>query len=325
MESEWLTSSFLFDAIKNNQTFISIYLNLQMEVLLTGATGFLGKSIQVVLSRENSLFSLSRTAGDYKLTIENEIPNFNQAFDLVIHAAGKAHSVPKTQEEKKQFYDVNVLGTQNLLKGLEEVGVPEQFVFISSVSVYGQEFGKNINEKHKLEAKDPYGLSKIVAETLVMEWCKKHNVVCTILRLPLLVGANPPGNLGAMIKGISTGKYLSIGGGKARKSVLMVQDIANLIPLVADKGGVYNVCDSHHPSFRELEELICKQLNKSSVISVPFYIAKLLAIVGDLLGKYAPINSDKLSKITKSLTFSNEKAKKELAWESIDVIKNFKI
>ena len=105
----------------------------------------------------------------------------------------------------------------------------------------------------------------------------------------------------------------------------MVQDIANLIPLVADKGGVYNVCDSHHPSFRELEELICKQLNKSSVISVPFYIAKLLAIVGDLLGKYAPINSDKLSKITKSLTFSNEKAKKELAWESIDVIKNFKI
>jgi nucleoside-diphosphate-sugar epimerase len=171
----------------------------------------------------------------------------------------------------------------------------------------------------------PYALSKIQAEQFLKEWCGINNVTLTILRPSLIAGPNPPGNLGAMIKGISTGKYLSIGGGKARKSVLMVQDIANLIPLVADKGGVYNVCDSHHPSFRELEELICRQLNKSGVISVPFCVAKLLANVGDLLGKYAPINSDKLSKITKSLTFSNEKARSTLGWEPLNVLDNFRI
>ncbi len=297
-----------------------------MNLLFTGASGFLGINILELLRQRYLITTVGLTAIDnIQCNIAEEIPELSEKYDIVLHAAGKAHSVPKTEAESKVFFDVNLQGTKQLCAALENTGLPKSFIFISTVAVYGIETGENITEDYPLNGTGPYALSKIQAEQFLKEWCGINNVTLTILRPSLIAGPNPPGNLGAMIKGISTGKYLSIGGGKARKSVLMVQDIANLIPLVADKGGVYNVCDSHHPSFRELEELICKQLNKSSVISVPFYIAKLLAIVGDLLGKYAPINSDKLSKITKSLTFSNEKAKKELAWESIDVIKNFKI
>ena len=297
-----------------------------MNLLFTGASGFLGINILELLRQRYLITTVGLTAIDnIQCNIAEEIPELSEKYDIVLHAAGKAHSVPKTEAESKVFFDVNLQGTKHLCAALENTGLPKSFIFISTVAVYGIETGENITEDYPLNGTGPYALSKIQAEQFLKEWCGINNVTLTILRPSLIAGPNPPGNLGAMIKGISTGKYLSIGGGKARKSVLMVQDIANLIPLVADKGGVYNVCDSHHPSFRELEELICKQLNKSSVISIPFYIAKLLAIVGDLLGKYAPINSDKLSKITKSLTFSNEKAKKELAWESIDVIKNFKI
>ena len=297
-----------------------------MNLLFTGASGFLGINILELLRQRYLITTVGLTAIDnIQCNIAEEIPELSEKYDIVLHAAGKAHSVPKTEAESKVFFDVNLQGTKHLCAALENTGLPKSFIFISTVAVYGIETGENITEDYPLNGTGPYALSKIQAEQFLKEWCGINNVTLTILRPSLIAGPNPPGNLGAMIKGISTGKYLSIGGGKARKSVLMVQDIANLIPLVADKGGVYNVCDSHHPSFRELEELICKQLNKSSVISVPFYIAKLLAILGDLLGKYAPINSDKLSKITKSLTFSNEKAKKELAWESIDVIKNFKI
>ena len=297
-----------------------------MNLLFTGASGFLGINILELLRQRYLITTVGLTAIDnIQCNIAEEIPELSEKYDIVLHAAGKAHSVPKTEAESKVFFDVNLQGTKHLCAALENTGLPKSFIFISTVAVYGIETGENITEDYPLNGTGPYALSKIQAEQFLKEWCGINNVTLTILRPSLIAGPNPPGNLGAMIKGISTGKYLSIGGGKARKSVLMVQDIANLIPLVADKGGVYNVCDSHHPSFRELEELICKQLNKSSVISVPFYIAKLLAIVGDLLGKYAPINSDKLSKITKSPTFSNEKAKKELAWESIDVIKNFKI
>jgi nucleoside-diphosphate-sugar epimerase len=291
-----------------------------MEVLLTGATGFLGRFIHGELSIENYFYNLSRTAGDYRVALENEIPHFNQTFDLVIHAAGKAHSVPKTEAEKKQFYDVNVVGTQNLLKGLEVSGVPKQFVFISSVSVYGQEEGFNIAEDFPLAAKDPYGLSKIDAEALVMEWCKKNNVVCTILRLPLLVGENPPGNLGAMIKAIDKGYYFNIGGGKARKSMVLAQDVAAFIPKVAAFGGTYNLTDGVHPNFKEFSTVISKQKNKRRPYNLSLFIAKTMGYVGNLLGDKAPINSIKLKKITSDLTFDDSRARERLGWKPQGVL-----
>lgn len=295
-------------------------------LLFTGASGFIGQNL--ILNLQNS-FSI-KTIGlsdidNYKTNLATSVPDLKDVFNIVLHAAGKAHSVPKTDAESKVFFDVNLQGTKNLCTALEKTGLPKSFIFISTVAVYGLEAGENITEDFPLNGINPYALSKIQAEQFLTEWCKKNNVILTILRPSLIAGPKPPGNLGAMINGIKTGKYLSIGGGKARKSVLMVQDIANLIPLVADKGGVYNVCDSQHPSFYELEELICRQLNKSGVISVPFCVAKLLASVGDLLGKYAPINSDKLYKITKSLTFSNEKARSILGWKPLSVLDNFRI
>ena len=164
-----------------------------------------------------------------------------------------------------------------------------------------------------------------MAEEYLQDWCLKHQVKLSILRPSLIAGPNPPGNLGAMIKGIQSGKYLSIAEGKAQKSVLMVDDIAYLIPLLVEKGGIYNICDDEHPTFRALEDVISKQLGKSLPLSIPYWFAKCLAFVGDCLGTKAPINSVKLNKITESLTFSNEKAKKELGWRPLSVLDNFKI
>ena len=127
-----------------------------------------------------------------------------------------------------------------------------------------------------------------------------------------------------MVNGIKTGKYLSIAGGKARKSILMAEDIANLVPLVADKGGIYNVCDDNNPSFGELEAIIAKQLGKRKPISIPYWMAKCLALVGDVFS-FFPINSKRLEKIVTSDTWSNEKAKRELGWKPMSVLENYKI
>ena len=223
------------------------------------------------------------------------------------------------------FYDINFEGTKKVCAALEKVGTPKSFIFISTVAVYGCDCGEMITEEHSLDGQTPYAKSKIMAEQFLIEWCKKNNVTLTILRPSLLAGKNAPGNLGAMVKGIKTGRYFSIAGGKTRKSVLMVDDIANLTPLVAEKGGVYNVCDNTQPTFRELETIISRQLGKKTPISIPMWIAKSMALFGNFLGSKAPINSLKLKKITESLTFSNEKAKKELGWIPSDVIKNYKI
>lgn len=295
-----------------------------MNLLLTGASGFLGNNVRPILEKTYQVVTIGLTSEDnYTVNIAKEVPELKEYCEIVLHAAGKAHVVPRTEEEKKAFYDVNLQGTKNLCTALEKSGIPQAFIFISTVAVYGCEFGSNITEKHPLNGDTPYALSKIQAEKFLTEWCNKHGVILSIIRPSLIAGPNPPGNLGAMIKGIKTGRYLSIGGGKARKSVLMVEDIAHLVPILVKKGGIYNVCDDEQPSFRQLETVICTQLGKKLPISIPFWVAKCMAIAGDCLGKKAPINSLKLKKITESLTFSNEKAKRELGWKPTPVLENF--
>ena len=297
------------------------------KLLFTGASGFLGYNILSILRKK---YEIVHTMGltvddDIRVNLANEVPPINTFYDIVLHACGKAHVVPRTPEEEKAFYDVNYEGTRNLCAALESVGVPKALVFVSTVAVYGCESGELISEEHPLNGETPYAKSKIMAEEFLSKWCKKHNVVLSILRPSLLAGKNAPGNLGAMVNGIRKGLYFNIAGGQVRKSVLMAEDIARLIPLLIEKGGIYNVCDTKQPTFGEISVSVAKQLGKRTPISIPYWMAWCMAKVGDLLGSKAPINSYKLEKMTQNLTFSNEKARKELCWKPLDVLDNYKI
>ena len=295
------------------------------KLLFTGASGFLGYNILPILHKE---YETVHTMGlgqedDIKINLAKEVPAINTHYDIVLHACGKAHVVPRTPEEEKAFYDVNYEGTCNLCAALEKAGVPKALVFISTVAVYGCESGELISEDHSLNGDTPYAKSKIMAEDFLTKWCSEHGVVLGILRPSLLAGKNAPGNLGAMVNGIRKGFYLNIAGGKVCKSILMTEDIARLLPLLIEKGGVYNVCDTNQPTFGEISASVAKQLGKRKPISIPYWMAWCMAKVGDLLGSKAPINSYKLSKMTESLTFSNEKARRELGWEPLDVLANY--
>ena len=279
-----------------------------MNILVTGTNGFFGNEIIKNLN-ENNIYSLNRKNSNYDCDLAIKIPILDIYFDLVIHNAGKAHFTPKNKKEENIFNETNIRGTNNLIEGLEK-NIPKQFVFISSVAVYGLEKGLQINENYPLKAKDPYGMSKIQAEYLVLEWCKKNNIICTILRLPLLVGKNPPGNLGAMIKAIKKGYYFNIGGGKAKKSMVLAEDVAKFIPIIANIGGVYNLTDGVHPSFYELSHAI----DKKKIYNLNLIIAKLIGFLGDFLGEKSPLNSLKIKKITSELTFDDSKARK-LGWK----------
>ena len=296
------------------------------KLLFTGGTGFLGQNVMPLMKQQYDVTTCGITDEDMiKANLAKEVPALPDHYDIVLHAAGKAHLVPKTEEEKQAFYDVNCIGTIHLCDALEKAGVPKALVFISTVAVYGCEFGELITEEHPLEGTTPYADSKIQAEKYLTKWCKEHDVVLGILRPSLLAGRKAPGNLGAMVAGIQKGLYLNIAGGKVKKSVLMAEDIARLLPLLAEKGGVYNVCDSYQPTFGELSASVAKQLGKRKPISIPYWMAWCMAKVGDLLGSKAPINSYKLEKMTKNLTFSNEKARRELCWKPLDVLANYRI
>lgn len=296
------------------------------KLLFTGGTGFLGKNAMPVLKERYEVTTCGITKNDMiKANFVTDVPELPEKYDIVLHACGKAHVVPKTEAEKKAFFDVNFTGTKHLCEALEKVGIPKAIVFISTVAVYGCEYGDLITEEHPLEGNTPYAKSKIMAEEYLTEWCKKHNVVLGILRPSLLAGKDAPGNLGAMVNGVRKGFYMNIAGGKVIKSILMAEDIARILPSLVEKGGTYNVCDTRQPSFGELSISVAKQLGKGKPMNIPYWMAWCMAKVGDLLGSKAPINSYKLEKMTKSLTFSNKKARKELGWEPLDVLDNYKI
>jgi nucleoside-diphosphate-sugar epimerase len=292
-----------------------------MTILLTGSTGFLGKIILETLA-QYSITTIGRINCEIAYNFKNSISTIAPS-DLVVHAAGMAHTVAKTALQHQLFFDVNVAATQNFLTSLEQSNaIPKYFIFISSVSVYGQIKGNNITENFELLASDPYGKSKIEAEYIIFNWCKKHNVICTHLRLPLLVGKNPKGNLQAMTTAINKGFYFNIGKGNAKKSMVLASDVAKILPHVAAIGGVYNLTDGCHPSFKEMGNEIAKKLHKKTPFSIPKFVAFAIAIVGNGLGKFAPLNANKYKKIVSSLTFSDQKAREKINWKPLPVLEN---
>ena len=174
-------------------------------------------------------------------------------------------------------------------------------------------------------AKDKYGKSKIQAEIDILEWCRYHQVVCTILRLPLVVGLNPPGNLRAMIRSIQKGFYLNVGGGNTRKSMVLAEDVAKFILPASRVGGTFHLTDGEHPTFKQLSSVIAKEVNRKHVFNIPLFIAKILALFGDIWGLNAPFNSLKLTKIISELTFDDSLARQKFGWAPRSVLENFKI
>lgn len=291
------------------------------EYLLTGASGFLGRVLAAGLSGE--VITVGRSAHNkYRTDLSREVPAFQQTFETVIHASGKAHMVPKTKAETEDFYAVNLQGTINLTKGLEALPqLPKYFIFISTVAVYGRDSGELIHENEPLQGSTPYAESKIQAEEYLSTWCAENNVILTVLRLPLIVAADPPGNLGSMLRMMKKGLYAGIGSGQARKSMVLAEDVARFIPVVKKIGGIYNLTDGDNPSMIDLETAMAHKLNKRKPVRLPHILVKNVARMGDLLGNKAPLNSSKYDKLTASLTFSDARAKK-IGWAPRKVIAN---
>jgi nucleoside-diphosphate-sugar epimerase len=298
--------------------------------LLTGHNGFLGKYLAQGLAEAGyRVLGLGRTEGDIRCDLAIQQPDLSgKSINLVVHAAGKAHSLPRNAEESDYFFRVNRDGTIRLLQALEQLKTfPAAFVLISSVAVYGFENGENLSEDVILKARSPYGVSKLQAEQMVQSWCEKRGIQFAILRLPLVVGDNAPGNLGALVRAIHRGRYVRIGSGSARRSMVLAEDVARIIPKAARIGGIYNLTDGVHPSMRELGDAIVWQTGRRPGLAVPYGFAQAIARLGDginfLIGRRFPFDSITLAKVTRSLTFSDQKARQQLGWRPRSVVSFF--
>lgn len=307
-----------------------------MKLLLTGYPGFLASSIKSWFEDHNwqvdtlGLMAFpegeKQTGTHIQCNLAAEVPSLPDVrYDLVIHAAGKAHVVPRTEAEKKSFYDVNVTGTEHVLTALKK-SPPKSIVFISSVAVYGVEKGDRIREDAPLLAKTPYGESKIMAENLIRETPFPEEVIRGIVRLPLIAGRNAPGNLGSMIQAIRKGFYFNVAGGKAARSVVLKDDIAPFLKALGEHGGTYNFTDRRDLTYASLYKAVRSQIRVPARPNLPYWIAWCLALDGEILRfiirRNVPFDFYRLKKLTESLTFDSSRAAADIPFEPRPVLEN---
>jgi nucleoside-diphosphate-sugar epimerase len=296
--------------------------------LVTGATGFVGRHLVDALGRD-TVTALSRRplAGCRTVVADLCAPDLSLPgpFQAVYHAAGHAHVSPRTAREAQRFFEVNVDGLAHVLAALERAGrLPESFVLVSSVAVYGREEGELIEETAPRQALDPYGCSKRIAEDLLADWCSRREVRCTIVRLPLVAGPNAPGNFGSFVRGLRSRRYLGVGNGAARRSIVLAREVGAVLPVLARRGGTYHLTDGDHPTIAALERALAEALARRPPRRLPVPVVAAAARVGDVLQRVSrrplPLNSRMLRKLTTTLTFSDVRARLEVNWRPSRVI-----
>lgn len=158
-------------------------------VLITGANSYIGESVEKWLNNSNNEYEVD--------TLDMLNPNWKEQdfskYDIVFHVAGIAHQ-KETEENKHLYYEVNRDLAIEVAKKAKEANV-KQFIFMSSMSVYGLEYSNElINKETKPQPTTNYGKAKLQAEQGIMELADNSFVV-SILRPPMVYGENCPGNL----------------------------------------------------------------------------------------------------------------------------------
>ena len=213
-----------------------------MKVLVTGASGFIGKEIIKELSENKIEFvGLGNRKTGSESNLKNEfyfadISRYEniaeleelEKIDAVIHSAGLAHQFGDTKREA--FEAVNINGTENISKLAVKLKA-KHFILISSTAVYGLKKEK-INEDTICEPETIYAESKLKAEEVCRRICEKSSIDLTILRLSPVIGEGSSGNAERLINAIDKKRFLWIGKGKNLKTLIYKKDVTRAVVMI---------------------------------------------------------------------------------------------
>ena len=265
-----------------------------MTTLLTGATGFVGRSViksgidlKIVL-RGNESFDSSPAFIIEQLDKKTEWGNAFTNIDSVIHLAGLAHS---NQFSRLDFETVNVEGTLHLAKKAAKSGV-RRFVFVSSIGVNGTTTTDTAFGVDCIPCpKNDYAQSKLNAEMGLTEIANETGMELVIVRPTLVYGPNAPGNFGALIRLVDKVPLLPFGLTRNKRDFISVQNLAHLLVTCATHqnaaGHTFLASESETVSIKEFTNAIAKGLGKN-VYQLPVPVI-LMRFVGKLLGKSAMV------------------------------------
>jgi len=248
-----------------------------MKVLVTGGGGFVGRYLCRILTGRGwdvrvidikTFHESGLKMEEIQEYIEGDITDYEKVFnalkgiDLVIHLAAKHRFFGITEED---FYRVNVAGTENILKSMEEHKVKKIF-FYSSVAVYG-EHNSPTNEEIIPSPSFVYGITKLEAERKICEWVKAEKGRSSLIIRPTVIfGPENEGNVYRLIRQIDRHLFMPVGKGDNIKSTAYIENVVNATMFLIDKGfedvEIYSYADEPHLSFREIVKLIYRFLER---------------------------------------------------------------
>ena len=299
-----------------------------MKVLLTGATGFIGKALVAELIQQN--FDISIAVRQKTNLFPDKVTQFlvggfgsKSDFsaslvetDCVIHLAGKAHVLDKFKATVlDEFCKINTELTLNLAKQAVAAGV-ERFIFLSSIGVNGNQNNQPFLETDIPNPQDPYAISKYEAEQGLLKLAKNSSLEVVIIRPPLVYGDNAPGNFGRLIQWAEVKNMfpLPLGAVNNARSLIAIDNLVSFIitctfhPKAANE--IFLISDDDNLSTTQLLKNIAKAFNKKALL-LPVPVSWMV-FTAKLLGKEADA-----VRLFSSLTIDSSKARDLLDWHPV--------
>ena len=250
-------------------------------VLVTGATGFVGRHLSPILESNGWTVraAVRRPLGPYEVMIDSIGPDTNwqaalAGIDVVVHLAARVHH-PNDRDAEQLYHDLNVGGTLRLARSAVEAGV-RQFVFASTALVFGRNNDGRppFNEDDVLTPHSPYSRSKVEAEAGLKSLAQGHAMGVTVVRPPLVYGAGAKGNFALLVRAAKVGVPLPFAAIRNRRAFVSVQNLASFIAsrLSASSGGfdVFLVADAEQVSTPEFFTRLAKAAGrKARLFPVP--------------------------------------------------------
>lgn len=305
-------------------------------VLVTGATGVLGISIVREFigagyavrtfsldASMSGMFPASVVVLDGDITDAARVEAAMQNVDVVIHLAALLHIENPTPSLRAKYERINVDGTASVVKAARAANV-SRVVFFSTIAVYGPTNGRVVNETCPVAPDTMYAQTKYAAEQIVREAVRSDGIpLGTVLRLGAVYGARLKGNYLRLVRSLARRRFVPIGRGLNRRTLVYVDDVARAARLAAEHpaacGNLYNVTDGQIHPLREILDAMCAALGQKPLrMRVPAPLAyagvDLVQAAGKIAGQEFGLWRSTLDKYMEDVAVDGTLIQRELGF-----------
>ena len=282
-----------------------------MNIIITGATGFVGKNLSKFLKEKGHHISPLSLRKAWEL---------DQNAEAIIHLAGKAHDTKNTSAEK-EYFEINTELTKKLFDEFLKT-TAQDFIYFSSVKATADTVEGFLDENHTSNPQTPYGKSKLEAEEFLLSQKLPENKRLFIIRPCMIHGPGNKGNLNLLYKFVQKGIPYPLAAFENKRSFLSIDNLNFLIlEMLSNKNvgsGIYNFADDEVLSTNELVKLIANTSGKKEKLwKISSKLISATAKMGDVMK--LPLNSERLKKLTENYWVSNQKIKNALGIAKLPV------